>query len=184
MKANFEPDRPTGIRRVVRYGGIALLLIVAMFYAKPVWQAMQLRFEQTHIQQVLRQLTQACDGRFIEAIAMGQVTQLREALADNPVACLNEAGLSSWDYQGDYAAPTILAKGSWGFDTDRRVLVYRIQNTERVINLNPSSDELHFELRAEFADVNENDSQDGDEHITGLLIKSVHTYRWREAAND
>ena len=145
---------------------------------------MQIRFEQTHIQQVLRQLAQACDGRFIEAVALDKTKGLTEALQGNPVGCLDEAGLSSWDYKGEYASPSVLPKGSWGFDTDIGFLVYRLQFADRVVNLNPRANELHFKLRTEFADVTKDSEQVTGERITGLLIESVHNYRWRTSADD
>ena len=126
-----------------------------------------------------RQITQACDGLLIEAVALDETVPLAETLAGNPVACLEGGELTSWDYHGEFALPMVIPRGSWGFDVDRAVLVYRLQYVNRVVNLNPVSDELHFKLRTEFADVNKNGNLDSDEYVTGLLIESVHTYRWR-----
>ena len=177
-------ERPLKIRRLIRRITLIVVVLLAIFYAEPFWQAMQVRFEQTHIQQVLRQMSQSCDGLLIEAVALDKTVPLAETLAGNPVACLGENELTSWDYLGDYATPTVLPRGSWGFDLDRAVLVYRLKQPERMVNLNPRSDELHFKLRTEFADVNKNGNLDSDEYVTGLLIESVHTYRWRSPTND
>jgi len=177
-------DRPLKIRRAIRRVTVVIVLLLAVFYAEPFWKAMQERFEQTHIQQVLRQITQACEGLMIEAVALDKTHQLTEIVAGNPADCLQDTVLTSWDYEGVYAAPDVLPRGSWGFENERGVLVYRLKYTDRLVNLNPVSDELHFKLRTEFVDVNQNGSKDSDEYITGLLIESVHRYRWHSSTND
>lgn len=177
-------DRPLKIRRVIRDVTAVIVVLLAVFYAEPFWHAMQVRFEQTHVQQVLRQLTRACEGMLIEAVALDETSELAQKLAGNPAECLEDVVLTSWDYQGIYAMPSVLPKGSWGVENEKALLVYRLEYADRVVNLNPVSDELHFKFRTEFADVNLNGKQDSDEYITGLLIESVHTYRWRMSTND
>ena len=46
-------ERPLKIRRLIRRIIVIVVVLLAVFYAQPFWHAMQERFEQTHVEQVL-----------------------------------------------------------------------------------------------------------------------------------
>ena len=157
---------------------IVTALILVWLFGRPFVTLMLARFEQTAFEQVLRQLNSACQARVIEAKA-GKGQSLREWLESNPVDCLPEEGLSTWDYRGDEIAIDQQQAGTWVYDQELAELRYRWRHPERLNNQDPEADLVRFKLMAEFADTNSNGQLDNNESINGLYLKAKYSYQWQ-----
>ncbi|RME32746.1 MAG: hypothetical protein D6786_09705 [Gammaproteobacteria bacterium] len=69
--------------------------------------------------------------------------------------------------------------GSWYYDKQDRVLVYRVVNEDRFVS--PLPGRATFRLRVEYLDANGNGRRDPDERVEGLRLERVAPYRWLDS---
>lgn len=161
---------------------LLIVLLLLYFLGKPFYAMMQQRFERTAFEQALRQLSAACDAAVLESMAMGTLSELGKWT--NPIDCLEEQSLSTWDYSGVLVAGLQQEAGSWAFDPIAEVFTYRWRDASQLINLDPEQDLIQFKLKADFADENQNGVREANESITGLYLTPLFEYRWVKNSPD
>ena len=72
-----------------------------------------------------------------------------------------------------------IKEGSWYYDTQERVLVYKVVNADRFVS--PLPGRAVFRLSLEYRDINGNGRRDPEERIEGLRLERVAPYRWLES---
>lgn len=77
------------------------------------------------------------------------------------------------------ADPGTLAKGSWYFDADSRVLVYVVDNSGYFSGGLADPPRVRFRMQLVYTDKNNNGSYDGGvDSIEGLRLAPLESYRW------
>lgn len=169
--------------RWLRWTALLLLAVVVWLFGLPLLERMQVRFERTSFEQVIRQLNAACAQVVVEAKAT-ETMNLRDWLGRNPMACLEQEALSGMKYLEAETAPEFQPKATWMYEVSTGALRYRWRHYEQLISMGPERDIVRYRLTAGFADTDQNGMLDDDEIINGLYLSPVHAYQWHETVED
>ena len=144
---------------------------------------MQMQFERTAFEQVLRQLNTACNQKVIEAKA-NEKSDLRQWLGRNPLACVDMEELTGMDYREAETLPDKQPTATWMYELNSGALRYRWRHAEQLISLGPEQDIVRLRLTADYADANQNNRLDENEPINGLYLEMVHPFRWLNSSSN
>ena len=169
--------------RLLKWSALLLMALVIWLFGLPLLKSMQMRFERTSFEQVIRQLNAACAQVVVEAKATESMN-LREWLGRNPVTCLEQEALSGMDYLDVETAPELQPKATWMYEVSSGALRYRWRHYEQLISMGPERDIVRYRLTAEFADTDQDDRLDDGEIINGLFLSPVHPFQWHESIED
>lgn len=138
---------------------------------------LQVEAEKAAVEQVLGSLNSALALQIAEHIAQDRIPQLKKFIATNPMDLLASTPPAYLDITATTDIQQLPA-ASWYFDSQEKVLVYKVQNRRYLFAENGDSTYLKFKLLPVFDDNNRNRRFDKPDTLKGLFIHSLTKYRW------
>ena len=158
---------------------IAVIVVLALIgVALSVLLSVSVNTERARINDVIQGIERSLFALNSEYKVKNRLWQLEAFASTNPVQFLLKP--LPEDYVGEIGNRDEKPDpGTWYFNYDRDVLVYRVSNDDALEQAS-GSDELTFKLRFKYADNNENRHFDAGEEVYGLAIEPTAPYRWLE----
>ena len=133
--------------------------------------------EREAMQQTVNHISSALNIEALTLIVKGDQKALAEWEGANPIKLLSPPPLQ---YKGSLteAEAIKVAPGSWFFDEEAGLLIYRINHIDQFSGGRAIPERVRFRIEATFDDINGNLLRDENEKITGLKFNALDSYSW------
>lgn len=153
-----------------------MLVVGSSLYSR--YMTLVVDAEQAAIRGVIGWLQAGINVRMSLAVTSGDLNGLRGLEGSNPMVLVARVMEPPSNYLGELAgdAAQRAARGSWYFDTERRVLVYRLQYQATAEGFTQAADQrlaFRLKLRYQAADIA------GGAQIRGLALEAVAAEDWQ-----
>lgn len=176
----YQQQRGSGILELVLIG-ILISVLMVIFMGRILNLSVAVEREAMHL--TLNNLNSALN---IEALTL-IVQNKQKAIADweggNPMVLIDPPPIQ---YKGSFSQPNPKKQtpGSWFFDEEQSLLIYRINNIEQFGGGRAIPERVRFKVRPTFEDLNEDGNKNEDEQFTGLRLEPLDQYQWLSEKND
>lgn len=155
---------------------ISLLVAIAIDRLMP----LQVDAERTALESTVGALRSALGIKVAEYLSSGNARELPSIAGSNPMELLAE---QPKNYVGARSGVALgeVDGGRWYFDTDSRLLVYRVLNDQTFVgDLTPYAN-IKFKVELVFADMNGNQTFDpGVDGVSGARLAAQTLYHWTD----
>lgn len=155
---------------------VIIIISTLVYFALDRLLRLQVDAEKAAVDQTVGSIQSALALVISEHIAKDKLPELRQYLDKNPMSLLAQQPTT---YQGSFNQPPAnLPKGSWYYRTDTKQLIYLVENTDYISNLNNHLALIAFKVFPVYDDNNRNGRFDAGDTLKGLTLKSLQPYHW------
>ena len=129
--------------------------------------------EKTAVEMTIMNMRSGLRYRVAEMLLHGQEAELPGLASENPVKWL-EKRPPQYVGEGNVLHWSDLPPGSWGFDKNRRELIYRVKGRQDFVSAKSDEQGLRLHVRL----LKGTPSQSGQERVVGAELVLVENYRW------
>jgi len=171
------PHRQQGLSLLELVVVISIIALLLMAAIDRLW-VLQKDAEGVAMEQVLGSLRSALGMKFALYLVNNDVAGIRDLAGSNPMDVLAEAPKN---YIGalKVANPESIPGGTWYFDLQRRILIYRVRNQDYFTGGLGSPARAGFVIRVVYRNHNLRGVSDrSPNEIAGATLVAVAPYRW------
>jgi hypothetical protein len=167
----------------LRLAILATLIIIFIALATNMIWKLRIAAERAGVIHTVGSLQSAVGIKLSERIIREGIGALAILHQSNPMQLWNPPPSN---YRGAFSrneAP--LEQGVWYFNTDDKLLIYRVRFTDYFISANPQYPDLaRYQLQVNYRDINNNQQFDPDiDDANGLFLQPVDNYTWLHDTN-
>jgi hypothetical protein len=176
----YQKQRGSGILEVVLVGVLISVLMV-VFMGSILNLSVAIERETMH--QTLNNLNSALNIEALTLIVQNKQEAIAEWEGGNPMILIDPPPVQ---YKGSFPKPDPKRQtpGSWFFDEEQSLLIYRINNIEQFGGGRAIPERVRFKVQPMYDDLNEDGFKNDDEHFTGLRLEPLDQYQWVPERND
>jgi len=154
---------------------ILISLFIVIFFGRIL--SISATIEREAMQQTVNHISSALNIEALTLYVKGDQKRLARWEGANPIKLLSPLPLQ---YRGSLteAEAIQVAPGSWFFDEDAGLLIYRINHIDQFSGGRAIPERVRFRVEATFDDSNGNLLRDENEKITGLKLNALDNYSW------
>lgn len=173
------PDaRPTRLR-LAELAILALLIVIFIgFVIDKVWE-LRAAAERLAVIRTVNAIRSSLGTEAMQRAIAGETASLASLHHGNPMTLVDDKPPG---YLGrlNKPDPAQIPGYQWYFDTDRKVLVYRVANSDHFASSLAGVPRIRFQLQASYRDRNGNGRFDrGVEGLEGLNLVGLEDYHWK-----